>query len=72
MSRLLASLVSAYYYLRVVVAMYMREPTGEDTWAPVAPAARLALGISVALVLGIGLYPGPLQELARAAARSLP
>ena len=27
------SVVSAYYYLRVVVAMYMSEPVGEDDWA---------------------------------------
>ena len=67
----LMSVVSAYYYLRVVVAMYMREPVGEDTWAPVAPAARLALGISVALTLALGIYPAPLLALARAAARSL-
>jgi NADH-quinone oxidoreductase subunit N len=65
------SVVSAYYYLRVVVAMYMLEPVGEDTWAPIAPAARLALGISVALTLLLGIYPAPLLDLARAAARSL-
>ena len=65
------SVVSAYYYLGVVVAMYMRDPVGEDVWAPVAPAARLALGISVALTLVLGIYPAPLLTLARAAARSL-
>ncbi len=68
----LMSVVSAYYYLRVVVAMYMRDPVGEDPWAPVAPAARLALGISVALTLALGIYPAPLLALARVAARSLP
>jgi NADH-quinone oxidoreductase subunit N len=65
------SVVSAYYYLRVVVAMYMRDPVGEDTWAPVSLASRLALGISVALTLFLGIYPAPLLDLARAAARSL-
>jgi NADH-quinone oxidoreductase subunit N len=65
------SVVSAYYYLRVVVAMYMRDPVGEDPWAPVSPASRLALGISVALTLFLGVYPAPLLDLARAAARSL-
>jgi len=67
----LMSVVSAYYYLRVVVAMYMRDPVGEDTWAPVSPASGLALGISVALTLVLGIYPAPLLDLARAAARSL-
>jgi NADH-quinone oxidoreductase subunit N len=68
----LMSVVSAYYYLRVVVVMYMREPLGDDTWAPVGPAATLALAFSVIVVLGLGVYPGPVLALARLAARSLP
>jgi NADH-quinone oxidoreductase subunit N len=67
----LMSVVSAYYYLRVVVAMYMREPAGEDRWAAVAPGARVALVVSVALTLGFGLSPAPLLNLARAAAQAL-
>jgi NADH-quinone oxidoreductase subunit N len=66
------SVVSAYYYLRVVVAMYMRDPVGEDSWAPVSLASRLALAICVAVTLVLGIYPAPLLDLARAAARSLP
>jgi NADH-quinone oxidoreductase subunit N len=67
----LMSAVSAYYYLRVVVAMYMREPLSEDNWARVAPASALALAFSVAVVLALGVYPAPVLELARRAARSL-
>lgn len=67
----LMSVVSAYYYLRVVVAMYMREPLGEDAWAPVPPAAGLALGLSAALVLLLGIHPGPVLAWARVAAQSL-
>jgi NADH-quinone oxidoreductase subunit N len=65
------SAVSAYYYLRVVVAMYMREPLSEDNWGRVAPASALALAFSVAVVLALGVYPAPVLELARRAARSL-
>jgi len=67
----LTSVVSAYYYLRVVVAMYMRAPEGEDSWAPVGPVAGLALAISAAVVLVLGVYPGPVLAWARVAARSL-
>jgi NADH-quinone oxidoreductase subunit N len=67
----LMSVVSAYYYLRVVVAMYMREPLGEDSWAPVSPAAGLALGLSAAVVLALGVHPEPVLAWARLAARSL-
>jgi NADH-quinone oxidoreductase subunit N len=65
------SVVSAYYYLRVVVAMYMREPVGEDTWSPVSPTAALALAISAGLTLLLGVWPAPVLTLARLAARSL-
>jgi NADH-quinone oxidoreductase subunit N len=65
------SVVSAYYYLRVVVAMYMSEPVGEDTWAPVSPASAFALAVSAALTLLLGVWPAPLLTLARLAARSL-
>ena len=67
----LASVVSAYYYLRVVVAMYMEEPAGEDRWSQVAPAAALALALASAATLVLGLFPAPVLELARLASRSL-
>jgi len=65
------SVVSAYYYLRVVVTMYMRDPVGEDDWSPVSPAAAAALAFSVAVTLLLGVWPAPLLTLARLAARSL-
>jgi NADH-quinone oxidoreductase subunit N len=68
---MLMSVVSAYYYLRVVVAMYMDGPIGEDSWSPVGASAALALAISTTVVLVLGVYPGPLMALARLAAASL-
>jgi NADH-quinone oxidoreductase subunit N len=65
------SAVSAYYYLRVVVAMYMRDPVGDDPWAPVAPASGFALAFSAGVALALGLWPAPLLALARIAAQSL-
>jgi NADH-quinone oxidoreductase subunit N len=65
------SVVSAYYYLGVAVAMYMREPAGADEWAPVSPAASFALAVSVGVTILLGVWPGPLLAAARVAARSL-
>lgn len=67
----LMSVVSAYYYLRVVVAMYMRDPLDGPGWADPDRGARLALLVAVAVVLGLGVYPGPVLALARGAAESL-
>jgi len=56
----------------VVVAMYMRAPGAEqEPWARFQPGAVLALGVSAALVLGLGVYPAPLLRLARLAAAAL-
>jgi NADH-quinone oxidoreductase subunit N len=68
---MLMSVVSAYYYLRVVVAMYMRDPVEEDVWAPIGVGSAAALTIAVVVTLVLGVYPGPVLGWARAAAASL-
>ncbi|HEX9187305.1 MAG TPA: NADH-quinone oxidoreductase subunit N [Vicinamibacteria bacterium] len=67
----LMSVVSAGYYLRVVVAMYMSEPAGEDRWAALSPASAFALAVCAALTVLLGVWPAPLLALARLAAGSL-
>ncbi|MGE0456051.1 MAG: NADH-quinone oxidoreductase subunit N [Vicinamibacteria bacterium] len=67
----LMSVVSAYYYLRVVVAMYMEEAQADDRWSPLPAAAVLALAVCVAVVLALGVYPGPVLMAARLAGAAL-
>jgi NADH-quinone oxidoreductase subunit N len=67
------SVIGAYYYLRVIVVLCRTgaEPSAseagaaeEDAPAPALPASPLAAGIALAamaaLLLGLGVYPGPL------------
>ncbi|HMJ51467.1 MAG TPA: NADH-quinone oxidoreductase subunit N [Polyangiaceae bacterium] len=63
---LLNSVVGAYYYLRVIVYMYMREPA---PGAPIAVPMRsgyvaFALLACALLVLGLGLFPGSMLDIA--------
>jgi len=67
----LTSVVSAYYYLRIVVAMYMEEPPAEERWSALPAPAALALALSAVATLVFGLWPAPLLALARLAGRSL-
>jgi NADH-quinone oxidoreductase subunit N len=55
--------VAIYYYFRIVRSMFIREVTEE---APLATSfgLRLALGISGALTLAIGIYPEPFLRFA--------
>ncbi|HUK49177.1 MAG TPA: NADH-quinone oxidoreductase subunit N [Terriglobales bacterium] len=60
----LNSAIAAYYYLRVIVVMYMREPR-EDTPVPPIPAGLgIALGLSLAVTIYLGVLPGRVLEYA--------
>lgn len=56
------SVVSAYYYLRLVVVMYFREPGGRIT-EPVNGLAVGALVLSAIVIIGMGLFPSTVLDL---------
>jgi NADH-quinone oxidoreductase subunit N len=75
----LMSAVSAYFYLRVLVVMYMHEPVAQAE-APELRFADLpgaAFGLSISLlvctvaVLALGVWPGPLTQIAQKAINGL-
>ncbi len=66
------SVIGAYYYLRVIVAMYFWEPSREYTPTRVAPALTVALFLAAAGTLYLGLFPSQVLSLAKIAADSLP
>lgn len=63
----LNSAASVYYYLRVMVFMYFKEPTEEFEWVKLTPAFIVCLIIAVAGVLIPGVLPGVFLELAQKA-----
>ncbi len=65
----LTSVISAYFYLRVVVIMYMRE--GSAT-AELRPALSLAVGLTSLGTLVLGILPGGIFALARLLQQILP
>ena len=63
------SVISAYYYLRVVVFMFMKEGGAtEGDPAPVCLALQVGLGIAAVAIVVLGLWPAPIFDLARQAA----
>lgn len=63
---LIFAAVSAYYYMRVVMVMYMREPDPSSV-APrlvTSPALSFVLACAVAGVILFGLFPDPLVSFA--------
>ncbi len=62
------SVISAYYYLRVVKVMWLGEPASEEK-VPSSGALRVALALSCLGILLLGIIPGFAMRLAELAAR---
>ncbi|MGD9851875.1 MAG: NADH-quinone oxidoreductase subunit N [Nitrospirales bacterium] len=59
--------ISAFYYLRVVMVMYMREPSSDqelNTRLALSPSVSVVLACAVAGVVLLGVFPGPLVSVA--------
>lgn len=67
----LNSALGAYYYLRIIVMMYMREPRGEVPVTPAPPATGLAIAVCVLATLYLGVFPGRVLDLATQSASQL-
>jgi len=65
------SVIGAYYYLRVIIAMYFWEPSKDYTPSKVAPALVLAISIAAIGTLYLGILPQQVLHGALAAASSL-
>jgi NADH-quinone oxidoreductase subunit N len=63
--------LAAFYYLRVIVYMYMRDPEPEPAAIDTSPFGTLALGLSVAGVIVFGIFPGAILGLLEVSAASL-
>jgi len=63
---ILNSAVAAYYYLRVVVYMYMKEPEGEFSAVPASRLLWAGIALALAGTIYLGVQPGNILEAARA------
>jgi NADH-quinone oxidoreductase subunit N len=65
------SAVGAYYYLKIIVVMYMREAREEIPVLPVPPALAVALAITLAATIYLGVLPGRILDFAQRSAKQL-
>jgi NADH-quinone oxidoreductase subunit N len=62
---LLNSAVAAYYYLRIIVVMYMHEPSAAtEGLQPLSPGLKTALLASAAATIVLGVFPSLVLEFA--------
>ena len=63
--------VGAYYYLRIIVVMYMREPQKQVPVSPVPLGLGFALAISFIATIYLGVFPGRVLHYAQYSAQQL-
>jgi len=63
--------VGAYYYLRIIVVMYMRQARKEVPVTPVGFAPRLAIALCLAATIYLGIFPGSILRYAQDSAQRL-
>ena len=67
---MVSAVVSAFLYLRIVLSVYLgssaadAEASDDTPLERIHPAAGLAIGIALAVTVGFGLFPGPIDKLA--------
>jgi NADH-quinone oxidoreductase subunit N len=67
----LNSAVAAYYYLRLIVVMYMREPRTEVPVSAVPAGMGAAMALSLAATIYLGVLPGRVLDYAGRAVAEL-
>ena len=62
-SLVITSAMGLFYYLRVIVALYTPATPSAADIVPIRPLGKITLAVLVALLLGLGVYPGPVTDL---------
>jgi NADH-quinone oxidoreductase subunit N len=63
--------IAAFYYLKVIMTMYMREPEGDELPLPVPLAVGAVMLVSVVGTIYLGIAPEQLLEMIRGLASTL-
>ena len=59
------SVISVYYYLRITVIMYMKEPVRDFQPLTISPLIVVAIAIAVVGTLHLGIFPSKVMEIAQ-------
>jgi NADH-quinone oxidoreductase subunit N len=65
------SAIAAYYYLKVIVVMYMREGREDVPVLPISPSLGAALAVCLAATIYLGVLPGGVLDYTQRSAKNL-
>jgi NADH-quinone oxidoreductase subunit N len=63
----LNSAISLYYYLRIMVYMYFRDPAEDYAWVSMNTGAMISIVVAIIGVFYLGVLPGAVMDMARLA-----
>ncbi|MEW6335185.1 MAG: NADH-quinone oxidoreductase subunit N [Thermodesulfobacteriota bacterium] len=61
----LNSVVAAYYYLRVIMAMYFKDAAGESTLPDFSPAYSIVIAVCIWALFHMGVFPRDFLQIAQ-------
>ncbi|MGB3770188.1 MAG: NADH-quinone oxidoreductase subunit NuoN [Rhodococcus sp. (in: high G+C Gram-positive bacteria)] len=67
----ISSAIAASFYVRVVVILFFTEPDGAPVTVDPGLGAAVAIGVSAAVTVVLGVFPQPLLDVAESAAAAL-
>jgi NADH-quinone oxidoreductase subunit N len=68
---MLAAVVAAYLYIKVIVTMFLDEADEDAAAIDVPRTAAIVIGVAAVVTLFFGIFPGPIDDLARDALAQL-
>jgi NADH-quinone oxidoreductase subunit N len=61
---MLATAIAAFVYLRIIVSMYLSEPS-EEKELSIHTGGRVVIAVSAAFTIVVGIFPSLLVDLAK-------
>ena len=52
---ILTSLIGVYYYFRLIIAMFLKEPSEKEI--TISGATRILIFVLIAITIGLGIFP---------------
>ena len=62
---MMAAVVAAYLYIKVIVTMFLDEPDEDAPSIDVPRTAAIVIGLAAIVTVVFGIFPGPIDDLAR-------
>ena len=68
---MVAAVVAAYLYIKLIVSMYLVDPDEDAEAVSVPRPVAVVIGVAALITVGFGIFPGVIDEVAQDALAQL-